>query len=51
MKKRKNPDYPLGHCMTVRLCEKCGEHYEPICKLEHICKKQNSYPVEERGGE
>ena len=32
---------------TVRYCDKCGERYEPICSLKHICKKQNSYPVEQ----
>lgn len=30
---------------TVVKCEKCGEYYEAICKLPHICKKLNSYPV------
>lgn len=44
---RKNPPYPLGHCFTMVKCEKCGEYYEPICICEHICKKQNSYPVKE----
>lgn len=41
---RKNPKYPPWHCMTVVECPKCGESYEPICELKHICKKQNSYP-------
>lgn len=45
MTKRNNPKYPPWHCFTVVKCKKCGEHYEPICKLEHICKKQNSYPI------
>lgn len=42
---RKNPDYPDYHCFTVRTCKKCGERFEPICRLKHICKKQNSYPI------
>ena len=42
---RKNPNYPENHCFTVATCSKCGEFYEPICSLEHICKKQNSYPI------
>ena len=46
MAKRKNPNYPPWHCFTVRKCPICGERYEPICKLKHICKKQNSYPIE-----
>lgn len=46
--KRKNPNYPPYHCFTVVTCEKCGEKYEPICELKHICKKQNSYPPERR---
>ncbi len=45
--KRKNPKYPPHHCFTVRLCKKCGEYYEPICELKHICRQQNSYPVAE----
>lgn len=28
---------------TMCMCEKCGEAYEP--SLEHVCKKENSYPV------
>lgn len=47
MEKRNNPPYPEWHCFTVRTCEKCGEYYEPICSLKHICKKQNSYPITE----
>lgn len=47
MLKRKNPIYPYNHCFTTVECEKCGEHYEPICELKHICKKQNSYPIKE----
>ena len=47
MSERKNPNYPPWHCFTVVKCEKCGEHYEPICSLKHICKKQNSYPMKE----
>lgn len=45
MDKRKNPQYPKGICITMRECNKCKEMYEPICKLKHICKKQNSYPI------
>ncbi len=48
MQKRKNPKYPPWHCFTTVKCDKCGEHYEPICELKHICKKQNSYPIKER---
>ena|GEM_PF-4761110 len=44
---RKNPKYPPWHCFTVVKCSKCGESYEPICELKHICRKQNSYPVED----
>lgn len=51
MAKRKNPKYPPHHCFTVVKCEKCGELYEPICELKHICKKQNSYPVEVKIGD
>ena len=51
MAKRKNPNYPPYHCFTVVACEKCGELYEPICELRHICKKQNSYPVEVKIGD
>ncbi len=40
----KNPKYPPWHCFTVVKFPKCGESYEPICELDHICKKQNSYP-------
>lgn len=47
MKKRKNPNYPHWYCFTVAKCKKCGEMYEPICELKHICKKQNSYPIKE----
>lgn len=47
MSKRKNPAHPFNHQFTVVKCEKCGEFYEPICELLHICKKQNSYPVKE----
>ena len=47
MEKRKNPNYPPWHCFTVATCKKCGEYFEPFCRLEHICKKQNSYPKEE----
>lgn len=47
MPERNNPKYPPGHCFTVVRCKKCGERYEPICRLKHICKKQNSYPVKE----
>ena len=42
---RKNPNYPPWYQGTFVLCEKCGEAYEPCCKYEHKCKKQNSYPV------
>lgn len=49
MQKRKNPNYPVWHCFTVVKCKKCGEHYEPICALKHICKKQNSYPIKKEG--
>ena len=45
---RKNPDYPLYHRFTVRRCDKCGEWFEPICALKHICKKQNSYPLDKK---
>ena len=45
MAERNSPKYPEWHCFTVRYCDKCGELYEPICSLKHICKKQNSYPV------
>ena len=48
MAERNNPNYPPWHCFTVRKCPICGERYEPICKLEHICKKQNSYPIKEK---
>lgn len=48
MPERKNPEYPPWHCFTVTKCEKCGELYEPICELKHICKKQNSYPNESK---
>ncbi len=44
---RRNPHYPEEYCGTFCICEKCGESYEPICVLEHICKKQNSYPRED----
>lgn len=44
MKERNNPIYPTWYQGTFALCEKCGESYEPYCKLPHICKKQNSYP-------
>lgn len=47
MAKRKNPNYLPWYCFTVAKCKKCGEHYEPICELEHICKKQNSYLIKE----
>jgi hypothetical protein len=50
MNKRKNPKYPPWHCFTVVRCKECGENYEPICELKHICKKQNSYPVKESEG-
>lgn len=45
MVNRNNSKYPPWHCITVRKCTKCGEMYEPFCELQHICKKQNSYPV------
>lgn len=48
MQKRNNPKYPPWHCFNVTKCKKCGENYEPICELKHICKKQNSYPIEEK---
>jgi hypothetical protein len=44
MIERKNPNYPSWHRFTVAECEKCGDFYEPDCRLKHICKKQNSYP-------
>lgn len=44
MSERNNPNYPEWHRFTVAECPKCGEWYEPICRLPHICKKQNSYP-------
>lgn len=44
---RKNPKYPPWHCFSVVKCRKCGEKYEPFCELKHICRKQNSYPVED----
>lgn len=47
MDERKNPDYPSWYCFTAVKCKKCGELYEPICELKHICKKQNSYPIKE----
>lgn len=47
MANRKNPLYPPWKAFTVVKCKECGEYYEPICEFEHICKKQNSYPVEE----
>lgn len=43
---RKNPYYPEEYCGTFMVCEKCGESYEPLCSLNHICKEQNSYPQE-----
>lgn len=43
---RKNPPYPPYHCFTVVMCKERGEFYEPICKLPHKCKKQNSYPID-----
>ncbi len=45
MSARKNPKYPPWFCFTVVKCPKCGELYEPMCELKHICRKQNSYPV------
>lgn len=45
MDRRKNPQYPKGICITMKKCNKCGEMYEPICELKHICKKQNSHPI------
>lgn len=30
---------------TMCLCEKCGEAYEAA--YEHICGKENSYPIKE----
>lgn len=47
MAKRKNPKYPPWHCFIVVTCAKCGERFESICELKHICKKQNSYPIGE----
>ena len=47
MAERNNPKYPPWLCISVRICKKCGEYYEPICSLKHICKKQNSYPAKE----
>lgn len=41
---RKNLYYPPYQVFTVVECKKCGEMFEPICELKHICKKQNSYP-------
>lgn len=32
--------------MTVVQCKECGEMYEPICRIDHECKKANSYPYE-----
>lgn len=50
MEKRNNPNYPEWHRFTVAECPKCGEWYEPICRLPHICNKQNSYPRKEEAG-
>lgn len=47
MAKRDNPKYPPWHCMTLTLCEKCGEYFE--ASLDHICRKKNSYPVKNCG--
>jgi len=47
--KRNNPNYPPWHCFTVAECKKCGEWYEPICRLPHICREQNSYPMNKDG--
>ena len=44
---RMNPDYPPYHCFTVCRCDKCGEDYEADRK--HVCKIENSYPVESEG--
>ena len=44
---RNNPNYPIWHCFTTVKCPKCGESYEPICEANHICEKQNSYPLDE----
>lgn len=46
-KKRNNPKHPPHHCFTAVKYKKCGEYFEPICELEHICKKQNSYPIKD----
>lgn len=43
--KRDNPNYPPWHCFTVTECDKCGEMYE--ADKPHVCKKKNSYPVDE----
>ena len=40
---RINPDYPEEHCFTTLICHKCLEYFE--ADREHICRKQNSYPV------
>ena len=46
LSERKNPPYQPYHCFTVVMCKECGEFYEPICKLPHKCKKQNSYQID-----
>lgn len=48
MAERNTPAYPSYCCFTTVQCQKCGEWYEPICKLDHICKKQNSYPIDNK---
>ena len=44
---RKNQYYPPYQVLTVVECKRCGEMFEPICELKHICKEQNSYPKQE----
>lgn len=45
---RDNPNYEPGHCFTICKCEKCGEYHEAA--LEHICRRRNSYPIEDFAG-
>ena len=41
---RQNASVPATLC----ICEKCGEGMEVA--LEHVCRKKNSYPVEDVEG-
>lgn len=44
---RMNPNYPPHQCFTVVQCKECGEYFE--ADRRHICKTENSYPVESEG--